>query len=163
MSGPPFQRNIRPRARALAKQAPTHTTPRSPRSADLQHPRAVMMERSRPSRRPKCPHPLLRPHYHDDHDYPDKASPCYNGYNHTQKPASESSTHSQAQGLHPADALTRTHREHEEHHQHQDCPTEPERDSLTPPQARGLLTGPGLGPPFDGKNISLKHKVTQHC
>jgi hypothetical protein len=45
-----------------AKQTPTHTMPRSPRNTDLQRLRAVMMEQSRPSRRPKCPlsHPVLK-------------------------------------------------------------------------------------------------------
>jgi hypothetical protein len=44
-------------ARAPAKQPPTCATPRFPRNADLQSLRAVMMGRSRPSRRPRCPHP----------------------------------------------------------------------------------------------------------
>jgi hypothetical protein len=35
--------------------------------------------------------------------------------------------------------LARTHRELEEHIQHQDSPVEPERDSSTPIEARGLL------------------------
>jgi hypothetical protein len=49
-------------ARAPAKQAPTHTTPRSPQNTDLQCLRAVMMEWSRLYCRPKCPRPLLRSH-----------------------------------------------------------------------------------------------------
>jgi hypothetical protein len=61
-SGPSCQRNAHPRVRALAKQAPTHTTPRSRQSTDLQRLHTVMMERSRPLRRPKCPRPLLRRH-----------------------------------------------------------------------------------------------------
>jgi multidrug resistance efflux pump len=67
---------------------------------------------------------------------------------------SDSSTHSRARGLHPADALTRTHREPEEHPQLQDPPTEPERDSLTLTQARGLLTRARIRAPIDGKIIS---------
>jgi hypothetical protein len=61
-----------------------------------------------------------------------------------------------ARGLHPSDALARTHRELEEHHQHQDRPAEPERDSLTPTQARGLLTRAWIRAPFDSEIISLK-------
>jgi hypothetical protein len=49
------------RARTPAKQAPTHTMPRSPRSTDLQRLRAVMMERSRPSHRPKILAPTTTP------------------------------------------------------------------------------------------------------
>jgi hypothetical protein len=64
----------------------------------------------------------------------------YNGYDYKQKLASESPTHSRARGLHPADALARTHRELEERLQLQDPPVEPERDSSTPARARGLLT-----------------------
>jgi hypothetical protein len=44
-------------ARAPAKQSPICTTTRSPRNTDLPSLRAVMMERSRRSRRPKCPRP----------------------------------------------------------------------------------------------------------
>jgi multidrug resistance efflux pump len=76
--------------------------------------------------------------------------------NYKQKLASESPTHSRARGLHPVDTLMRTHRELEEHHQHQDRPAEPERDSLTPTQAQGLLTRAQIRAPFDGKIISLK-------
>jgi hypothetical protein len=71
-------------------------------------------------------------------------------------PASKSSTPSWARGLHPADALARTNRELEEHHRHQDRPTEPERDSLIPTQARGLLAKARIRAPFDGEIISLK-------
>jgi hypothetical protein len=39
---------------------------------------------------------------------------------------------------------------------------ESERDSLTPPQAWGLLTRARIRAPFDGEKISIKHKVTQH-
>jgi hypothetical protein len=53
---------------------------------------------------------------------------------------SESSTHPQTRGLHPADALARTHWENQEQNQHQTLSIEPERDSLTPSMARGLLT-----------------------
>jgi hypothetical protein len=53
-------------------------------------------------------------------------------------------TPSRARGLHPVDALARTHQEHGEQHQRQTHSIEPERDSLTPPQARGLLTGPKI-------------------
>jgi hypothetical protein len=52
-----------------------------------------------------------------------------NSYKYELKLASESPTHSRARGLHPVDALARTHREPEEHLQHQDPPTEPEHDS----------------------------------
>jgi hypothetical protein len=45
---------------------------------------------------------------------------------------------------------------------HQDRPTEPEHDSLTPSQARGLLTRARIRAPFDGEMIFLKHKVIQH-
>jgi hypothetical protein len=48
------------------------------------------------------------------------------------KLASESPTHSRARGL-----LTRAHREREEYQHHQNHSTKPERDSLTPSQARG--------------------------
>jgi hypothetical protein len=58
--------------------------------------------------------------------------------------------------LHPADALSRTHREREEHHQHQDHPAEPEHDSLTPSQAQELLTRARIRAPFDGEIISPK-------
>jgi hypothetical protein len=44
----------------------------------------------------------------------------------------------------------------------QDRPSEPERDSLTPSQARGLLARARIRAPFDGERIFLKHKVTQH-
>jgi hypothetical protein len=54
------------------------------------------------------------------------------------------------------DVLARTHREPEEHLQLQDPPTEPERDSLTPTQARGLLTRAQIRAPFDDKIIFLK-------
>jgi hypothetical protein len=50
------------RMHTQAKQPPIRVTPRSPWNTDLQRLCAVMMERSRPSRRPKCPCPLLRPH-----------------------------------------------------------------------------------------------------
>jgi hypothetical protein len=69
---------------------------------------------------------------------------------------SESPTHSRARGLHPADALARTHRELEEHNQHLDRPAEPERDSTTPTRARGLLTRARIRATFDGKIIPLK-------
>jgi hypothetical protein len=82
-------------------------------------------------------------------------SPGYNGYDEVQKSASESSTHPRAQRLHPADALTRTHREHGKQHQHQAHSTESERDSLTPPQARGLLMRTRIRAPFDGEKIYL--------
>jgi hypothetical protein len=45
---------------------------------------------------------------------------------------------------------------------HQDRPVKPERDSLTPSQARGLLTRSRIRAPFDGDNIFLKNKVIQH-
>jgi hypothetical protein len=45
--------------------------------------------------------------------------------------------------------LARTHREHEEHHRHQDHPANPERNSLTPSQARGLLTRARIRALFD--------------
>jgi hypothetical protein len=54
------------------------------------------------------------------------------------------------------DALARTHRGREEHHQHQDHPAKPERDSLTPSQARGLPTRARIRAPFDGEIISPK-------
>jgi hypothetical protein len=41
-----------------------------------------------------------------------------------------------------------------------DRPTEPERDSLTPPRARGLLTRARIRAPFDGEITSLK--TTRH-
>jgi hypothetical protein len=69
---------------------------------------------------------------------------------------SESPTHSRARGLHPANALARTHRELEEHLQHRDPPAEPERDSFAPTEARGLLTRAHIRAPFDGKIIPLK-------
>jgi hypothetical protein len=50
----------------------------------------------------------------------------------------------------------RTHREREEHYQHRDHPAEPKRDSLTPSQARGLLTRVRIRAPFDGEIISPK-------
>jgi hypothetical protein len=55
--GPPSQRGFRPHTRAPAKQPPTTATSRFPRDADLQSLRAVMMERSRRSRQPRCPRP----------------------------------------------------------------------------------------------------------
>jgi hypothetical protein len=76
--------------------------------------------------------------------------------NYKLKLASESPTHSRARGLHPVDALSRTHQELEEHHQHQDRTAEPERDSSTPTQDWGLLTRARIRAPFDDKIISLK-------
>jgi hypothetical protein len=64
----------------------------------------------------------------------------HNGYNEVQKPTSESSARPRARGLHPADALAHTHRENQEQRQYQTYSTAPVRDSLTPSQARGLLT-----------------------
>jgi hypothetical protein len=60
-----------------------------------------------------------------------------------------------ARGLHPADALACTHRQHGEEYQCQVYSTEPERDSLTPPQARGLLTRARIRAPFDSEKTSL--------
>jgi hypothetical protein len=54
--GPPFSETFA-HTRAPAKQSPTRATPRSLRNTDLQSLRAVMMERSRRSRHPKCPRP----------------------------------------------------------------------------------------------------------
>jgi hypothetical protein len=45
----------------------------------------------------------------------------------------------------------RTHREDQEQNQHPTFPTEPERDSSTPSQARGLLTRARIRGPFDGE------------
>jgi hypothetical protein len=56
-SGPPCQLDFRPRARVPAKQPPTRATPQFPRYADLQRLRAVMMEWSHLSCRPRCPRP----------------------------------------------------------------------------------------------------------
>jgi hypothetical protein len=62
-TGPAVSAELSPtRARALVKQPPTRATPRSPQNTDLQRLRALMMERSCPSRQLKCPRPLLRPH-----------------------------------------------------------------------------------------------------
>jgi hypothetical protein len=44
-------------SRALAKQPPAREMPWCPRNMDLQRLRAVMMERSSPSRRPRSPRP----------------------------------------------------------------------------------------------------------
>jgi hypothetical protein len=52
-----------------------------------------------------------------------------------------------------ADALARTHWELEQHHQDQDPSAEPERDFVTPLQARGLLTRARIRAPFNGKII----------
>jgi hypothetical protein len=81
-SGPPCQRDFRPRARAPAKQPPTRATTRFPRNMDSQCLRAVMMERSRPSCRPRCPAHNCAHIHHDGQDYLDEASPSYNHYNH---------------------------------------------------------------------------------
>jgi hypothetical protein len=54
----------------------------------------------------------------------------------------------------------RTHRELEEHLQHQGLPAEPERDFLTPTQARVLLTRARIRAPFDGKIILLNNGKT---
>jgi hypothetical protein len=43
----------------------------------------------------------------------------------------------------------------EEQHQHQAHSTEPEHESPTHPQARGLLTRARIRAPFDGEKISL--------
>jgi hypothetical protein len=139
---PWIQQNVRPRARMprqnkrpLARCLDPHRV-REPAAPTHGH-----FRRSRPSHRPRCP----RFHFiyiyrvthddrydQDDHDYPCGTVLGYNGHNEVQKPASESSTHPWAQGLHPADALARTHREHKEQHQRKTHSTEPERDSLTP-------------------------------
>jgi hypothetical protein len=52
------------------------------------------------------------------------------------------------------DALTHTHRENQEQNQHQTLSTEPERDPLTPSQARGVLTRARIGASFDDEIIS---------
>jgi multidrug resistance efflux pump len=52
------------------------------------------------------------------------------------------------------DALARTHREDQEQNQHQTLSAEPERDPLTPSQARELLTRARIRAPFDGEIIS---------
>jgi hypothetical protein len=57
-SGPTRSARLSPtHARVPAKQPPTRATPRSPQSTDLQSLRAVMMERSCLSHRPRCPPP----------------------------------------------------------------------------------------------------------
>jgi hypothetical protein len=43
----------------------------------------------------------------------------------------------------------------------QNRPAKPEHNSLTPSQARGLLTRARIRAPFDGEKIFLKHKETQ--
>jgi hypothetical protein len=53
----PCQRDFHPRAHAPTKQPPACATPRFPRNTDLQSLRAVIMERSPQSRRPRCLHP----------------------------------------------------------------------------------------------------------
>jgi hypothetical protein len=80
MPGPPCQRNVRPRARTSAKEAltPRRLNPRRVRTCNAYtqsgwngHVRHVGRN--------------ARAHYYARiyHDYPDKASPGYNGYNHT--------------------------------------------------------------------------------
>jgi hypothetical protein len=57
-TGPAVSAVLSPtRARAPVKQPPARVTPRCPRNMDLQRLRTVMMERSRPSRRSRSPHP----------------------------------------------------------------------------------------------------------
>jgi hypothetical protein len=95
---------------------------------------------------------------HDDrynHDCSRRAVPGYNGYNEAKEPTSGSSTRPRAQGLHLADALARTHRENREQRQHQTYSIDPECDSLTPSQARGLLMRAHIRALFDGEMISL--------
>jgi hypothetical protein len=93
-----------PPPHAPAKQAPTHATPQSPHGMNLRCSRAVFIERSRPSRRRRCPCPRIYHAARDTHDgrynhtYPSKVTLGYNGYNRTLKPVSESSTHSRARG-----------------------------------------------------------------
>jgi hypothetical protein len=48
---------------------------------------------------------------------------------------------------------SRTHREDQEQNQHQAFSTEPEQDSSTPSQARGLLTRARIRATFDGEII----------
>jgi hypothetical protein len=45
-----------------------------------------------------------------------------------------------------------------EHHQHRDHSAEPERDSLTPSQAWGLLMRARLGPPLTARLSPLKQQ-----
>jgi hypothetical protein len=56
-SGLLCQQDFRPRAHVPAKQPPAIVTPQLLRRADLQSLHAVMMERSRQSRRPRCSRP----------------------------------------------------------------------------------------------------------
>jgi hypothetical protein len=61
-------------ARILAKQPHATATLRFPRCAGLQSLRAVMMERSCRSHRPRYPHPGQRPRHHYSHNCPDEIS-----------------------------------------------------------------------------------------
>jgi hypothetical protein len=73
------------------KQAPTHATPRSPQGIDLQRLRAIMSNgHVRHIGRDARAHYFARIYHvthddrynRDDHDYPDKVFPGYNGYKH---------------------------------------------------------------------------------
>jgi hypothetical protein len=70
--------------RARPSETGTHSRDASiPRHTGLQCLCAVMMERSRLSRQPNSRARYYVHIYYDGHDYPDEASPSYNGYNHT--------------------------------------------------------------------------------